>query len=317
MSAQRILITGGAGFIGTHLCERLVQNAEVILADNFRRDSLSRVPELASHPRVKVISADVLDARSVREAFRAGIDIVLHLAAIAGVSSYYQEPLQTLQVNILGMVNVLEEAARQGVKHFVYFSTSEVFGRDALWVKETDVPQTGPVTDLRWTYATSKLAGEHFTLRYGEKYGFKATVVRPFNIYGPRQTGEGAISNFCKAAVSGQPLMIYGDGSAIRAWCYVDDLVDAVEAILQSPAADGQVFNIGNPREVETTLGLARRVMKLRPGLSIQYRDTERTEVRARIPSIDKARELLGFEPKIDLNEGLHRTLTWYQKGQA
>jgi nucleoside-diphosphate-sugar epimerase len=307
-----ILITGGAGFIGTHLAERLCADGDVVLLDNFRRDSLSVTPGLRDHPNVRVVRGDVLDPESLGRALE-GIDSVLHLAAIAGVSSYYRESLRTLQVNILGTANILEQAAQRGVRAFVHFSTSEVFGPDALWVHEESGFRIGPVSDRRWVYATSKLAGEQLTLRYGEHHGLRATVVRPFNVYGPRQTGEGAIANFCAAAVRGQPLKIYGDGSPIRAWCYVSDLVDAVVAILATPAAAGEALNIGNPTEVETTLGLARRIVRLVPGARLEFEHVERAEVRARIPAIDKARRLLGFSPSVDLDQGLTHTLAWFR----
>jgi len=177
-------------------------------------------------------------------------------------------------------------------------------------VNEESPHGIGPVSDRRWVYAVSKLASEHFTLRYGEKYDFLCTCVRPFNIYGPRQTGEGAIGNFIRAALAGEPLNVYNDGTPIRAWCYVSDMVDAIDAIIARPeAAAGQSFNIGNPREVETTLGLARRVARLTSGATIRHTPMDRAEVRARVPSIEKARTLLGFEPKVDLEEGLRRTI--------
>ena len=311
----KVVLTGGGGFIGTHLAERLVAtNSEVVLLDNWRRDSLSKVPALREHPRVKVATADVLDPAAVGQALE-GAEIVVHLAAIAGVSSYYKEPLRTLRVNILGTANVLEQAAARGVRQFVQFSTSEVFGPDALWADEESGFQIGPTSDKRWVYATSKLAGEHFALRTAEEHGFAATVVRPFNVYGPRQTGEGAISNFCTACVEKKPIKVYGDGSALRAWCYVSDMVDAVLAVLERrDAAAGQTFNVGNPREVETTLGLARHFQRLVPGTRLEHEKVERAEVRARVPSIDRARRLLGFEPKVDLDEGLRRTLAWYEQ---
>jgi UDP-glucose 4-epimerase len=246
-----------------------------------------------------------------------GVDTVIHLAAIAGVSSYYNESLLTLRVNIFGTVNVLEATVKNRVKRFIHFSTSEVFGPDALWVQETSPLGIGPVSDRRWVYATSKLAGEHFALRYAEEHHFGATVVRPFNIYGPRQSGEGAIGNFCRAAIAGQPLTVYGEGSAIRAWCYVSDLVDGVASILHTPDSAGQVFNLGNPREVETTLGLARRIAALVPGSTIRMQAIERAEVRARVPSIDRARKMLAFEPKVDLKQGLQATLEWFRQGGA
>jgi len=312
LAPNRILITGGAGFIGTHLAERLCDSASVVLLDNFRRDSLAAVPSLRENKNVSVISADVLDPAALDRALD-GVDTVLHLAAIAGVSSYYSESLKTLRVNVLGTVNLLEAAAQRKVAKFVHFSTSEVFGPDAMWVDEEAGFNIGPVSDRRWVYATSKLAGEQFCLRMGEEYGFASTVVRPFNVYGPRQTGEGAISNFCKAALEGKPLKIYGDGTPIRAWCYVSDMVDAVSAILERPEAAGQAFNIGNPTEVATTIDLARRIVRLRPGARIEQEHVERAEVRARIPIIEKAKKALGFAPKIDLDEGLRRTLAWFE----
>ena len=308
---RRILITGGAGFIGTHLAERFCTDFEVVLFDNFSRDSLTLAPHLSTHPNVTVMSGDVLNPDSVKKALK-DIDVVLHLAAIAGVSNYYQEPLRTLQVNILGTVNVLEEVIKQKVQSFIYFSTSEVFGANALWVDENSPFCVGPVSDLRWVYAASKLAGENLSLRYAEKYRFACTILRPFNIYGPRQVGEGAISNFCRAVANKEPMTVYGDGSTVRAWCYISDLVDAVQALLRVPAAAGEALNVGNPREVETTLGLARRISRLVPAATIQFKNVSRSEVRVRIPVVDKARKLLSFEPKVDLDEGLRRTLGWF-----
>jgi len=300
--------------VGTHLAERLSGKDEVVLFDNFRRDSLSLAPEVKANPRVHLMTGDTLNTDSLAPALE-GAHVVVHLAAIAGVSSYYREPLQTLEVNILGTRNVLQEAARRHVRQFVFFSTSEVFGADARQVSEADPCGIGPSTDRRWVYATSKLAGEHFTLRFGEEHGFTATVVRPFNIYGPRQVGEGAISNFCRAAVAGQPLTVYGDGSATRAWCYVSDLVDAVESLLASPeAAAGQVLNVGNPEAVESTLGLAQRIARLAPGTEVRFQAVQRAEVRDRAPVITLAQRLLGYQPKVDLERGLQLTLDWFTR---
>lgn len=313
---KKILITGGGGFIGTHLAERLSRDSQVVLFDNFRRDSLSFVPDLKTSPNVDLRVGDVLDSEAVEKSCR-GAHTVIHLAAIAGVSSYYKMPLKTLQVNVLGTVNVLNEAIRAGVKRVIHFSTSEVFGPDALWVNEESPHGIGPVSDRRWVYATSKLAGEHFVLRFGEEHGFGATVIRPFNVYGPRQVGEGAISNFCRAAARGEPLVVYGEGTAIRAWCYISDLVEAVELVLGSPSAAGQVFNIGNPSEAETTLGLARRIARQAPGAEIVRKEVKRSEVRARIPDIGKARKLLGFSPRVDLDEGIEKTLAWFRETEG
>ncbi len=311
MKRKRILITGGAGFIGTHLAERLCASADVVLLDNFRRDSLAWVPHLRENPSVKVLSADVLVPSSLAAGFE-GVDTVIHAAAIAGVSSYYGESLRTLQVNILGTVNVLDAAVHAGAQRFIQFSTSEIFGSNALWVDENAPAGIGSVTDRRWVYATSKLAGEHLALRTGESYDLACTIVRPFNIYGPRQIGEGAISNFSRAIARGESLVIQGDGSAIRAWCYIDDFVDAISLILETDGAGGQVFNIGNPSEVETTVGLARRMAGMAPGTSICHEPALNVEVRARVPIINRARKILGFSPQVTLEEGLRRTLDWF-----
>jgi len=312
MRDKTILMTGGAGFIGTHLAERLCGANRIVLFDSFRRNSLKDTT-LDAHPNITVVKGNVLDRESVTQALH-DVDTVVHLAAVAGVSSYYNESLSTLKVNIGGTMNMLECAVAAGVKRFVDFSTSEVFGPNAVLVDEESMHGIGPVSDRRWVYATSKLAGEHLVLRTGEQHGLHATVLRPFNVYGPRQTGEGAISNFCSAAARGEPLQVYGDGYAVRAWCYVSDMVEAVVLALSTDASAGQTFNIGNPHEIATTVGLARRVAALAPGIRIEQREMARAEVYARIPKIDKAKNLLGFVPKVGLDEGLRNTIDWFKE---
>ncbi len=312
---HRILLTGGAGFIGTHLAERLGKENDVSLLDSFRRDSFALAPQLRSMPNVSVVRADVGDPASLTGVC-AGVDVVVHMAAIAGVSTYYSDPLLTLRTNILGTVNLLEEVVRAGVNQFVYFSTSEVYGSEARNVSEANPLTIGSVTDRRWVYSTSKIAGENFSLRFAEQYGFSCSVVRPFNVYGPRQVGEGAISNFCRAAAANTPLKVYGDGTAVRAWCYVSDMVDAVESIIGTEAAAGRVFNIGNPDAVETTTGLAERIARLAPGATIERQASEHAEVKERSPVIEVAREVLGYTPKVGLDEGLRRTFEWFLESQ-
>jgi nucleoside-diphosphate-sugar epimerase len=310
MSAQpRYAITGGAGFIGSHLAERLADRAELVLLDNLRRNSLAS-SGLAEHPNVTLIEADIRDRDAVFDAVR-GVDGVFHLAAIAGVSSYYAEPETTLRVNIDGTAGVVDAIVAAGVKRLVYLSTSEVHGPEAHDVHEESPCAIGPSSDPRWVYATSKLAGEHLVLRGGDAHGFAATVLRPFNVYGPRQTGEGAIRNFCLAATGGEPLVVYGDGSAVRAWCYVDDFVDATLLALDNEKATGQVFNIGNPAAAVDTSELAAMVAALEPDARVEPGNVSRAEVAYRTPVIRKARELLGFDPAVGLAEGLERTLDW------
>jgi UDP-glucose 4-epimerase len=313
-SEGRILITGGAGFIGTHLAERLCGGHKVVLFDNLRRDSLSELAGLKENPNVEFVKGDVLNRDEVCKAMEP-CDAVLHLAAIAGVSSYYREPAETLRVNLIGTLNVLECCKDLNVGKVVDFSTSEVYGADAFDVNEESGHCIGPVNDLRWTYAVSKLASEQLTLRYGETHGFKAFTVRPFNIYGPRQTGEGAISNFCRAAVRNEPIVIYGDGTPIRSWCFISDLVDAVQGLLENDALESGVFNIGNPRETYSTLGLADLFCRaVRQDVPIEFREMDRTEIRVRVPNIDRAKRLLNFAPKVGLAEGIRKTYEWFRE---
>jgi nucleoside-diphosphate-sugar epimerase len=305
----RYVITGGAGFIGSHLAERLADEAQLVLFDNLRRNSLAS-SGLANHPNVELVEGDIRDRDAVFDVVR-GADAVFHLAAIAGVSSYYQEPETTLRVNIDGTAGVVDAIVAADVPRLVYLSTSEVHGPNAHDVDEQSPCAIGPSSEQRWVYATSKLAGEHLVLRGGEAHGFAATVLRPFNVYGPRQTGEGAIRNFCLAAVRGKPLVIYGDGSAVRAWCYVDDFVDAALRALETEEAAGQVFNVGNPAASVDTNELAAMVAELVPASRVEPGEVARAEVAYRTPVIDKARRLLGFEPTVSLSAGLERTIAW------
>ena len=313
MKRPKILITGGAGFIGSHLAQRLCGRHRIVIFDNLRRDSLKGLPGLKNHPNVEFIKGDMLNNTQLSKALR-GCRTILHLAAIAGVSSYYKEPAATLRVNLVGTVNLFEMCKNLNIKKFIYFSTSEVYGRNALNVNEESDYRIGPINDPRWCYAVSKVAGEHLAVRYGEEYAFKAFVVRPFNIYGPRQTGEGAISNFFKAAVHGRAMAVNGDGSPVRAWCYISDCVDAVQKMVENDKLPGGVFNIGNPRAACTTLELAKAVRKVvGMGVPIIYKEMRRTEIIVRVPDIKKAQRQLGFAPKISLEKGLGLTYEFFK----
>lgn len=314
LQGRTILLTGGAGFIGTALVRRLVAANRVVVLDSGARNALAG-SRVADHPNLTVRVGDVLDAGAVREAMR-GCTMVVHLAAIAGVDTVIKMPVTTMKVNLIGTYNVLEAAvAEGGVERFVDFSTSEVFGSYAYKVSEGDVTSLGAVGEARWTYAVSKLATEHLAHNYGVQYGLPAVSVRPFNIYGPGQVGEGAIHRFVVRALAGEDVEIHNEGSQIRAWCYVDDIVEAVLLCLGRKEAVGQAFNVGNPRSVLTIYDLARTVIRLAGSRSaIRFVQWPHADVELRIPNIGKARRLLGFEPKVDLEEGLLRTLDWYRQ---
>jgi len=313
LSGKRILLTGGAGFIGTALARRLVDDNQVVIYDNGHRNALSDT-DLLTHPNLHLIWGDVLDFEGVRNAIR-GCQLVVHLAAIAGVDTVLAMPVMTMKVNIIGTYHVLEAALQEtGIERFIDFSTSEVFGTYAYRVQEGDVTSLGAVGEARWTYAVSKLATEHMAHNYYKQYGLPVSSIRPFNIYGPGQVGEGAIHRFIVRALQAQDLEVHNDGSQIRAWCYIDDIVDGILLCLERPEAIGQVFNIGNPRSVCTVYDLARRIVRLSDSRSrIVFVRWDYTDVELRVPNIDKARRLLGYEPKVDLDEGLLRTIAWYR----
>jgi UDP-glucose 4-epimerase len=309
-----VVITGGAGFIGTTLARRLVDENEIVALDNLHRDSLGGTA-LAEHPNFTFVQADVLEPERLKELVR-GATHVVHCAAIAGVDTVRESPVRTMRVNVVGTYNVLEAAlaTQDTVERLVDFSTSEVFGQHAFNVQEAHVTTIGSVGEARWTYAVSKLAGEHMAHAYCAELSLPTTSVRPFNVYGPGQIGGGAIRAFIEAALAGEDLTIHGDGSQIRAWCYVEDMVDGALLALEHPGAVGESFNIGNARSAVTIHDLAQRVKRLTgcPG-EIVFQPLHYTDVELRIPNVEKARTLLGFEAKVDLDEGLERTIAWYR----
>jgi UDP-glucose 4-epimerase len=318
LAGKRILITGGAGFIGTTLARRLVDANEVVALDNLHRDALSGT-DLLEHANFRFLQGDVLDAERLTDLAR-GTTHIVHCAGIAGVDTVLQSPVRTMRVNVVGTYNVLEAAAatKDTVERVVDFSTSEVFGQHAFNVQEGHVTTIGSVGEARWTYAVSKLAGEHMAHAYHSELGLPTTSVRPFNVYGPGQIGGGAIRAFIESALAGRDLTIHGDGSQIRAWCYVDDMVEGTLLALEHPNAVGESFNIGNARSAVTIHDLAQRIKRISrcPG-EIVFQPLHYTDVELRIPNVDKARTLLGFEPRVELDEGLERTVAWYRQRAA
>jgi UDP-glucose 4-epimerase len=313
LEGQTILITGGAGFIGTALARRLVEHNYVILFDNLTRDSLSHT-DLMDHPHLRFIQGDILDQEAVFKAVK-GVDYVVHAAAIAGINSTVSNPVRTMRVNLLGTAHILEACRTvPNLKRLVEFSTSEVFGSHAFQVDETANTSTGAVGEARWTYAVSKLAGEHLAHAYYKEYKMPCVTVRPFNVYGPGQTGEGALSIFIRQALKNEDLYIFGEGSQIRAWCYIDDMIEGILSVLTHPNAIGESFNIGNARAVTTIYGLAEMICRLTQSQStIYFRPALSADIELRVPRVDKAKELIGFEAHVHLAEGIERTAEWIQ----
>ncbi len=311
---KKIFITGGAGFIANKIIKIYIDDNEIFVYDNFHRDTLSD-SEFADHENITVIKGDVLDFDHLSASMK-GMDIVIHAAGIAGIDTVIKNPVTTMKVNMIGTANALEAARVNNITdRFIDFSTSEVFGSMAYRSTEKDETVSGSAGEARWTYAVSKLAGEHLAHAYHRQFNLPTVTVRPFNVYGPGQTGEGAIQIFLQKALKNEDIYINGDGNQIRAWCYVDDFVDCIQRCVENPDAIGESFNIGNSRAITTILGLAQTVCRvLKSDSKIIHRDPLSADIELRIPSVEKAESILGFKAKVDLDEGILRTTEYFKQ---
>jgi len=247
-----------------------------------------------------------------------GCNVVIHCAAIAGVYSVDRNAVTTMEVNLLGTHQVVKAALDVGVERFVEFSTSEVYGPFIHKGKEDDLTTIGPIGESRWVYAASKLASEHLSFAHYKEDGLPLTIVRPFNVYGPRQVGDGAIRGMIVQALQNAPITLYNDGTQIRAWCYVDDFVDGVLRCTERAEAVGHAFNLGNPQGTITNFELANMIVRLTNSKSdIVFKPHPGPEVDLRVPSIEKAISLLGYQPKVALETGISRTIPWYREHLA
>lgn len=309
---KRIFITGGAGFIGSTLVGRIIEDNEVVIYDDFRRNALQSKP-YANHKNLTIIKGDVLDLPKLKRSIK-DTQIVVHCAAIAGIDTVIKKPTETIRVNMIGTANVLEAAKEvKDLLRLIDFSTSEVFGQSCFRAEENHTTHIGAVGEARWTYAVSKLAAEHLTKAYHQEIGMPTVTLRPFNIYGPGQVGEGALKKFTQRALKNEIIQIHGDGSQIRAWCYIDDFMEGLMCAIVHPKAIGESFNIGNAKAVLTIYGLAQTVVRVLGSSSpIKFTQKDYVDVELRVPSVAKAKKLIGFEAKVDLEEGIRRTADYY-----
>lgn len=311
---RKIFITGGCGFIGSAIIQRLAPYNELIIYDNGRRNAL-KFFLIREHKNIRIIRGDILDAELLKNSIK-GCDTVIHLAAMAGVSSYYTHPIKTMEVNFLGTYNILNAVKDNNeLKLFINFSTSEVYGPYAEKVNENQLTSQGSLQDLRWTYSVSKLAAEHLVFAFGKEYKLPVISLRPFNIYGPGQIGEGAIQIFINKALKNEELCITGTGNQIRAWCYVDDLIDALISCMEKKEAIGHTFNIGNSGVAISIYDLAKEIIKATKSTSsLKFVPHQGTDIQVRIPDISKAQRMLDYSPKVDLTKGLSLTIDWFKK---
>lgn len=310
-----VLITGGAGFIGSTLCRALLAHGNrVTIFDNFARDAITG-SDLVGREGLTIVRGDVTERGSFDGLERSYTHIV-HCAGVAGIDTVIIDPVRTIRVNLIGSENALDFARLlPALRRIVCLSTSEVLGEYAMGATELDKTVIGVAGEARWTYAVSKLAEEHLALAYYRQYATPATIVRPFNIYGPGQVGAGAIHTFVKRAIRNEDIEVHGEGTQIRAWCYIDDMVRGILLTLENDAAVGQIFNIGNHKSALTILGLANVVIRVLGSSSrIVFTNRDYADVELRIPSTKKAARLLGFEAEVDLDDGIVRTAAFYRE---
>jgi nucleoside-diphosphate-sugar epimerase len=311
VTGKRILITGGAGFIGSHLVERLLDANDIVVFDNLHRNAL-QFAHLDGHRHLRFVKGDVLEYAEVRKAIE-GCQIVIHCAAIAGVYTVDRSAIRTMEVNLLGTNQVVKAALDAGVERFVEFSTSEVYGPFIHKGKEDDLSTIGPVGENRWVYAASKLASEHLSFAHYKEDKLPLVIVRPFNVYGPRQVGDGAIRSMAVQALQNLPITIYNDGTQIRSWCFIADFADGVLRCVERPQAIGHAFNLGNPQCTITNFELANMIIRLANSRSeIVFKPHPGPEVDLRVPCVEKANSLLDYRPTTSLEAGVRASLAWY-----
>jgi UDP-glucose 4-epimerase len=313
----RALITGGAGFIGSHLAEALLAAGhEVVILDDLSTGRIENLAAVKSHSRLELNTGSVTDETLVRKLV-AGADVVYHLAAAVGVRLILDRPVGTIETNIVGTETVLR-AAREGRPRVVLASTSEVYGKnDRVPLSEEDDRVLGPTTKSRWSYACSKAIDEFLGLAYHREYQLPVTIVRFFNTIGPRQTGRYGmvVPRFVRQALDGGPITVYGDGHQSRCFTDVEDTVRATIALSLAPAAVGEVFNVGTTHEL--TIGaLAERVRALAgsdsPIVLVSYEEAYQPgfeDLRRRVPDIRKAERVAGYRPRVSLDETLTRVI--------
>ncbi len=306
---MRVLVAGGAGFIGSHLCEALLADGyEVIVVDNLLTGRIENIAHLLDHPRFRFLQRDVADLEPI------AVDAIYHLASPASPEGYRRYPIETLLVNSLGTLRLLEYA-RHSRARFLYASTSEVYGDPLVHPQSEDyfgnVNPVGP----RSCYDEGKRFGEALTMEFVREYGLDARIARIFNTYGPRMDpADGrVVPNFIVRALTGEALEIYGDGSQTRSLCYVSDMVRGLRLLMEREGLAGTVVNLGNPDE-RTIRELAELIRELTGStVPFTYSPPRPDDPVRRCPDIRRARELLGWEPEVPLEVGLAWTIDYFR----
>lgn len=320
---MRILVTGGAGYIGSHLVDRLMEEGHrVFVIDNLFTGQVANIAHHLGHERFAFINEDILH-RETMEWLVQQVDMIYHLAAVVGVRHVINNPLKGIMTNVRGTERVLEMAYKYWRK-VVIASSSEVYGKsERVPLAEEDDSILGPTDVGRWSYALGKAIDEHLAFIYHSR-GLPTVIVRYFNSYGPRLDPRGygsVVAKFIGQALRGEPLTVFDDGRQTRCFTYVDDTVRGTLLAASLPQAEGRAFNIGSDRET-FILELAKLIIQLTGSRSeiynLSYEEAYGSgfeETRRRVPDVRRAAEVLGFETQVSLAEGLERTIDWFRQG--
>jgi nucleoside-diphosphate-sugar epimerase len=316
---SNVVVTGGYGFIGSHLVSALLSRGDSVTVFDLAQDTRDSAIDFDRHANFRFVPGDVTDPSALESALTPAVDTVFHLAAVVGVKNYLADPLRVIDVNVTGTRNVLELSHRHGA-HVVLASTSEVFGKNPNPpFAEDDDRVLGSTRTARWSYSTSKAMAEHLAFAMHTTYGLPVTVVRYFNVYGPRQNPIFVISRTIQRILNGRRPLVYDAGDQTRCFTYVDDAIAGTLLASESKAAIGQAFNIGSM--TETTVGdVVALAIKIANVDSVSGAETIDTaayygahyeDIPRRIPDSAKAQRELGWRLQVDLEEGIRRTIDW------
>ena len=319
---MKVLITGGAGFIGSHLAEKLLeQENEIFIIDNLWTGKLENISGIKNNENLHLVIDTILN-ESVMNELIFKVDHIYHMAAAVGVRNIMDHPVETLDINVKGTEVVLRLANRFKKKVLIA-STSEIYGKHLEHtLAEDDNRVMGTVKKRRWAYACSKTLDEFLALAYFDEKKLPVVIARLFNTVGPRQTGRYGmvLPNFVQSALLGKPITVYGDGTQSRSFTYVNDVVEALSRLMNEPKAEGEIFNVGNDKEI-TINELARKVKEMTGSSSeIEYIPYEKAygpsfeDMERRCPNIERIKNLIGFEPSHDL-EAIIQSVIDYFKG--
>ncbi|NIO20372.1 MAG: NAD-dependent epimerase/dehydratase family protein [Candidatus Aenigmarchaeota archaeon] len=315
--SEKILVTGGAGFIGSHLVERLVKDHQVICIDNFDpyydpKVKRKNIEHLRGDKNFKLMKIDVRDKKSLEKIFKGGVDKVAHLAAKAGVRASIENPSAYMEVNVGGTLNLLELSRIYNVKNFIYASTSSVYGNN----KKIPFSESDPVNNPISPYASTKRSAELMCYTYHHLYDMPVTCLRFFTVYGPRGRPDMAMYKFTSLIDQGKPIEMYGDGTSKRDYTYITDVVDGITNALKK-RFDFEIFNLGNSKTVELRYMISLIEKNLGKRAKVERKPEQPGDVPATWADISKSKRLLGYKPKVSIEEGVKRLVDWYKKNKS